>query len=125
MMPRLRSATGINEGAVPTTPADLCRHLGGRKVGRQWAACCPAHKDREPSLSIGWGNNGGIVVRCFAGCTQDAVIGALRDRRLWANGHASRLIRPQQYRVREKRDDSKNELVNRIWNEAGDPQGTA
>jgi putative DNA primase/helicase len=26
--------------------------LGGRKAGRGWIARCPAHDDREPSVSI-------------------------------------------------------------------------
>ncbi len=45
-------------------------------------ACCPAHDDRNPSLSV-TDKNGKILVRCFAGCTQEEVIGALRDLGLW------------------------------------------
>ncbi len=43
----------------------------------QWTACCPAHDDKEPSLSVGLGEDQRIVVRCWAGCTFDAVADAL------------------------------------------------
>ena len=45
-------------------------------------ACCPAHDDRNPSLSVSDGN-GKILVKCWAGCTQEEVIGALRNMGLW------------------------------------------
>lgn len=49
-----------------------------RKTGdRKWSARCPAHKDGNPSLSIGRGTNGGIVLKCFAGCTTDDVCRAV------------------------------------------------
>jgi hypothetical protein len=30
----------------------IAKALGGRRAGGTWMACCPAHDDREPSLSI-------------------------------------------------------------------------
>ncbi len=39
-------------------------------------ACCPAHDDREPSLSITDGEKG-VVVKCHAGCDQNSVLDAL------------------------------------------------
>lgn len=48
-----------------------------RKSGSGWAARCPAHEDKSPSLSIGTGDNGGAVLHCQAGCTPDAVVEAL------------------------------------------------
>jgi putative DNA primase/helicase len=38
---------------------------------------CPAHDDRNPSLSVSKAN-GRLLVHCHAGCTQDAVIGELK-----------------------------------------------
>ncbi len=59
---------------------------GLQRVRRQgdykFSACCPAHDDRNPSLFIS-DKNGKILVKCFAGCTQEEVIGALRDLGLW------------------------------------------
>ena len=31
---------------------ELARALGGKKLGKQWSACCPAHEDKSPSLNI-------------------------------------------------------------------------
>lgn len=42
------------------------------------ASTCPAHDDRAPSLSIGPRQDGdGVVINCHAGCTAEAVTGAL------------------------------------------------
>ena len=46
-------------------------------------ARCPAHDDREPSLSISDAKDGKVLVRCHAGCDQRDVIAALRARGLW------------------------------------------
>ena len=36
---------------VAMTAEDVAKALDGRKVGGGWMARCPAHDDREPSLS--------------------------------------------------------------------------
>lgn len=43
---------------------------------------CPAHDDREPSLSC-TEKGGKILIHCQAGCPQDRVVEALRERGLW------------------------------------------
>lgn len=48
-----------------------------RKSGKGYTARCPAHADRSASLSIGEGNNGGILVHCFAGCAPAEVVQAV------------------------------------------------
>ena len=57
-----------------------------KRVGKDsYKACCPAHNDRNPSLTItDVGDK--ILVHCFSGCTQDEVISALKDQGLWAKG---------------------------------------
>ena len=65
------------------TAETIVRALGGRSVGGGWMARCPAHDDREPSLSIGEADAGKVLIRCHAGCDQVAVIEALRARGLW------------------------------------------
>ena len=47
------------------------------ETGSGYKACCPAHEDRTPSLSISEGDDGKAVVYCHAGCTQEAVLEAL------------------------------------------------
>lgn len=45
-----------------------------RKSGpASWVACCPAHQDRSPSLSIK-DNNGTILLHCFGGCSVHEIL---------------------------------------------------
>lgn len=65
------------------TTARVAEALNARRSGDGYIACCPAHNDRNPSLSISEGDDGRPLVHCFAGCPQDAVIEALRHRGVW------------------------------------------
>ena len=65
------------------TAETIAKALGGRKAGGGWMARCPAHDDREPSLSIRDADDGKVLVRCHAGCEQERVISILRSRGLW------------------------------------------
>ena len=62
--------------------AEIAGALGGRKAARGWTARCPAHEDNSPSLSL-IERDGRLLVHCHAGCSQQAVITALRERGLW------------------------------------------
>jgi len=42
-----------------------------------WVALCPAHEDREPSLSITQGDDGRALVKCFSGCETPEIVAAL------------------------------------------------
>lgn len=42
-----------------------------------WIARCPAHEDREPSLSIRELDDGTVLLRCYAGCSAVAVVHAI------------------------------------------------
>jgi hypothetical protein len=42
-----------------------------------WTACCPAHDDKGPSLAVKEGEDGRILMHCFAGCNVSDVLGAL------------------------------------------------
>ena len=50
---------------------------GVKKSGVGFMACCPAHDDRSPSLSVKEGEDGRVLLHCFAGCTFNEVIGSL------------------------------------------------
>ena len=64
--------------------AEIADGLGAKPCGRgRWQACCPAHDDHSPSLSIREGDRGRVLVRCWSGCTQEKVIAALAERGLW------------------------------------------
>ena len=57
--------------------------LHGKRAGAGYLCNCPAHDDRNASLSVTPGRKHPVVVRCHAGCAQPAIIAALRDLRLW------------------------------------------
>jgi len=40
-------------------------------------ACCPAHDDRNPSLSIRECSSGHILINCFAGCERSDVVASI------------------------------------------------
>jgi hypothetical protein len=40
----------------------------------QWHACCPAHDDRNPSLSITETSDGTLLLKCWAGCTATEIV---------------------------------------------------
>lgn len=42
-----------------------------------WIACCPAHDDQTPSLSIREANDGKVLLNCFAGCKTESIVAAL------------------------------------------------
>lgn len=65
------------------TAAEIAFRLEGKKNASGYMARCPAHEDRDPSLSIKQGPSGKILVHCFGGCTQEAVVDALRGIGLW------------------------------------------
>jgi len=55
----------------------LDRLHGVRKSGAARTALCPAHPDKKASLSISEGKDGRILLKCFAGCTVEAICEAL------------------------------------------------
>ncbi len=57
---------------------ELARALGGKKLGKQWSACCPAHDDKSPSLIIFEGRRAAVHVRCMAGCEPTEIIAETR-----------------------------------------------
>jgi hypothetical protein len=48
-----------------------------RTSAGRWKACCAAHNDRSPSLSIREGEDGHVTLFCRAGCSLDAILSAL------------------------------------------------
>lgn len=70
----------------------------------KWMACCPAHDDSDPSLSIRVLEDGRILIHCHAGCGASDVVQALgitlRD--LCPDGPSGHyLTRPGSHRVPE------------------------
>lgn len=59
--------------------AFLSRLQKVRKTGKSsWLACCPAHGDKNPSMSVSVGNDGRVLVHCFSQqCGIDEIAGAV------------------------------------------------
>lgn len=58
--------------------AEVLRRLEKpRKSGKGWTALCPAHEDREPSLSVGEGADGRALLTCHRGCKFEKIASAL------------------------------------------------
>jgi hypothetical protein len=55
----------------------LDRLQGARGSNGSWKALCPAHEDREPSLSVTEGDDGRALINCFAGCENADIVNAL------------------------------------------------
>jgi len=91
-------------------------------------ARCPAHDDREPSLSICDADDGKVLVRCHAGCDQVAVIEMLRARGLWSDRGSWRLpgdVRRIDPVARDKRADAnRTKAALDIWRAARPATGT-
>lgn len=62
------------------TPMDrvieILRSMGckPKQCGKGWKALCPAHDDRNPSLSIGEGRDGKVLLKCHAGCNIEVIV---------------------------------------------------
>lgn len=49
-----------------------------RRTGpSSWAARCPAHEDRSPSLAVRETDDGRVLLHCFGGCDVQSVLNAL------------------------------------------------
>ncbi len=52
-----------------------------KKIKRQkdgYIACCPAHDDKTPSLSIKSAEDGKILLHCFAGCDTSSILSTMK-----------------------------------------------
>ena len=48
-----------------------------KRSGAGWIVRCKAHDDHNPSLSISEGDDGRVLLKCFAGCTMKEICIAL------------------------------------------------
>lgn len=112
------------------TAESIAKALGGHKVANSWMACCPAHDDRNPSLSVRDGDEGKVLFRCHAGCDQRQVIAALRVRGLWNVGehHSSRFIHQELRHSSDipsgHNDTKRTEWALRLWEASAPAVGT-
>ena len=48
-----------------------------KKSGEGYLAQCPCHEDKEPSLAVSEGDDGRVLLKCFAGCRTEDIVKAL------------------------------------------------
>ena len=106
----------------------LTSALCGKWHGRYGLACCPAHGDRRPSLTLADAADGRLLLDCKAGCSFLDVLTALRVR-----GLVDRQARPQLPDLCEmarRRAEDEAEAVKRekqalsVWRESIPVHGT-
>ena len=96
------------------TAADIVKALDGRMRTRSsGTVCCPAHKDRSPSLSITDGAAAGFLVHCFVGCPQVVVVDALRRLGAWPGQHEKQLVLAEAEAEKHRQQKAKRERVRR------------
>lgn len=111
------------------TAETIAKALRGYKAGSYWMACCPAHNDRTPSLSLRYSNDGKLLVRCHAGCDQHLVISTLRSMGLWPDHHKplSKPITPLSIPPSTGLDhdeDKRTEAALKLWHSSKPSPGT-
>jgi hypothetical protein len=90
---------------APSLDALICG-LNARREGSEWKALCPVHNDKKASLGINV-RGGTVVFRCYAGCSQQDVLAALRTRGLWpAAAVSDRSNRPHIVATYDYRDQA-------------------
>jgi hypothetical protein len=78
----------------------LSRLPNHKPSGKGFSACCPAHDDHNPSLSITEAKDGSVLLKCFAGCPAEQVVTAIglqmADLFPTCHGTALRFTSPQE-----------------------------
>jgi putative DNA primase/helicase len=88
----------------------LARLEGVRLCAGGWTAKCPAHHDRNASLSVGAGDGGKLLLRCHAGCSFAAIIAAIGGQ---PSRHALSLGPASPGAALD--DAKRSEIARRIW----------
>lgn len=99
-------------------PTAETRNVVSRLRGKwhgDYAMChCPAHDDRNPSLSLRQGEKG-ILVHCFAGCDRDDVLRAIRSQNISFGNEAGK---------KSISNKSTSNIAKSIWDDAMSVKGT-
>lgn len=72
-----RTATPAPHGNTSPINRVLDACDGVRKSGGGWVAKCPSHEDKRPSLAIAEGDNGMVLLHCYAGCELQSIVAGM------------------------------------------------
>lgn len=118
-MPKSPKSRSVEDRARKVVEA-----LGGTWSRKDGMCRCPAHADRTPSLSVSIGQRA-VLLHCFAGCTNEEVLGALANHGIRLadlfNGARGPIEAP-------RREETASRNAQRLWREAealaGSPAAT-
>src|ERR671916_3059153 len=98
---------GIGGGGMSEVQNVLQRLERVEERNGYWMALCPAHNDRNPSLSIKEGDNGRPLLYCHAGCSFEQIMAELSE------------VSPARLRVRRARGEP-----TKVWRGGGGVGGS-
>jgi len=109
-----------------TEAQQVATALKGRRSGAGWVCRCPVHDDHHPSLTISSGAAGRLLVKCFAGCSAEAVLAELQRRGIIAGQGSgpSPLTERERERLREEEEQNRQrriETARDIWGQCDLP----
>lgn len=104
---------------------EIAARLNARRVGpRHWVARCPAHDDRNPSLSIGVGSSGQPLLHCFSGCDFREICAAIGVE-AGALGAHDEPIPPSAAQIAKLNDcEGRSAMAVKLWSSAAKAKGT-
>lgn len=105
-----------------TDARTLTQSLGGKWYGRYGLACCPAHGDRKPSLSLADAPDGRLLLNCKTGCAFTDILDALHARGALSRDYRPSLPSPAEVARRKAEDEAAAEAAEKralaCWREA-------
>lgn len=111
-----------------TDARTLTQSLGGKWYGRYGLACCPAHGDRKPSLSLADAPDGRLLLNCKTGCAFIDILDALRSRGALSRDYRPEPLSPAEMARRKAEDEAAAQMAEKralaCWREAQPIGGT-
>lgn len=111
-----------------TDARTLTQSLGGKWYGRYGLACCPAHGDRRPSLSLADAPDGRLLLNCKTGCAFTDILDALRSRGALSPDYRPSPPSPAEVARRKAEDEAAADAAEKralaCWREAQPIGGT-
>jgi putative DNA primase/helicase len=118
--PRHRAGVVANFGEAER----VARALKGHRGSKGWVAKCPCHDDRTASLSITDGDDGRLLLHCFAGCEFNDIKDVLRDRGHLGTDRMGRARRTLAYVASAPADHEPDSRALALWRDADPLFGT-
>lgn len=97
--------------------ATVAQALKARRHSGGWIAPCPAHNDRDPSLTIRDGRNG-ILLHCWAGCSFQSILDAIKALGVTDDPSSTPTLPPHRHEATGGRIGS-IEAALRVWDNSG------